>query len=100
MTDIMCYMTTNIQLIGWLLATSRKTHLAVKRLAGEIDAAEIAPRNTSILDGPIIVILSVIFGVLVMLQYDTQKQAYPRNKYDPYDMKVYVDMITANITIA
>lgn len=100
MTDIMCYMTTNIQLIGWLLATSRKTHLAVKRLAGEIDAAEIAPRNTSILDGPIIVILSVIFGVLVMLQYDTQKQGYPRNKYDPYDMKVYVDMITANITIA
>lgn len=50
-----------------------KTHLAVKRLAGEIDAAEIAPRNTSILDGPIIVILSVIFGVLVMLQYDNSE---------------------------
>lgn len=63
-------MPTKKQSIGSLLASLRRTYLAVKRLAGEIDAAEIAPRNTSILDGPVIVILSVIFGVLVMLQYD------------------------------
>lgn len=73
MTDIMCCMPTKKQSIGSLLASLRRTYLAVKRLAGEIDAAEIAPRNTSILDGPIIVILSVIFGVLVMLQYDNSE---------------------------